>query len=998
MQLEKKLVEDWATEKLKERGWNYVESEKLNRLSFDEPLLVEDLKKKILEINRDTELTEEDLNAVVNKLKYAPTDQNGHKEILKYLKYGVPIKTEKERIVKYIQLFDYKNFQENDFVVTNQFKFVGRENIRLDILLIVNGIPLVNVECKNPYTDKRDYYDAYKQIKRYEKVAPELYKYIQIGVGFAEVVKYFPIVPWLNDVKQETWKWEGYKEDEAIFEMLKPETLLDILKNFIFVREFRGEMTKVIARYMQYRAANKIYQRVIDNLEGKTDKNKGLIWHWQGSGKTLTMIFSAHKLYFELGKPTIFFIVDRRDLERQFNEELSALDLNFGFEKIESINALREVLIYDDYRGKRGAFLTLIHKFNLDEEFLLGELEEKGEIKRRKDVICFLDEVHRSQYGRLAMKMKNVLQNSFFFGFTGTPISYADRDTYKQFGYISDEDKELYLDKYFMDEAEKDGFVVPIIYELRKEKIGLKDEDIEWYLEKVDAEDIGDEMELKQVKNEVRKRLNEIKVFLENPNEIAEICKDLANHFKENFDGKFKGLIVTGSRKACVRYKKFLDNYLPPEYSEVVMTFNQDDEEEIQEYRCKLIERFKINDTNEIIAQIIEKFRKEEYPKLLIVTDMLITGFDEPKLGVLYLHKLLKNHRLLQTIARVNRPYLEKVAGLIVDYVGIFKFIEKAFKFYLEKEEKSVKKEIKNKVEIFEEFLKILEEIKAIFDGLIGNFDRDVFEKALEMILKDEEIENKFVLLYKELRRWFEMLASDERMIKYLTDYKWLTALYERYKKITIKPDEKEKIEKFFDKTIKIIHELIEVKGIIPKIKPSVIDLNYIRSLKYSDLTEEEKTIGKLIALKHICALSSKNPVYKSIAERVKELIEKWQKDEIDYISLGIEVEKILNYIEEKEREKEKTKLNELEFGIKLTLENFEKIRKEESESIAKEIYKKIEPLLSSGWNKNPALLKEVSKKIREYLAEIKIKYNLAYEEFDKLFQEVFDFVSTHER
>jgi type I restriction enzyme R subunit len=997
-QLEKKLVEEWVIEKLKEKGWNYIEAEKLERLSFDEPLLVEDLKKKILEINKDIELTEDDLNAVISKLKYAPTDQSGHKEILNYLKYGVPIKTEKERIVKYIQLFDYKNFKNNDFIVTNQFKFVGKENIRLDILLIVNGVPLVNIECKNPYTDKKDYYDAYKQIKRYEKTAPELYKYIQIGIGFAEVVKYFPIVPWLDDVRQEVWKWEGCKEDEAIFEMLKPETLLDILKNFIFIREFRGEMTKVIARYMQYRAANKIYQRVIDNLEGKTDKNKGLIWHWQGSGKTLTMIFSAHKLYFELGKPTIFFIVDRRDLERQFNEELSALDLNFSFEKIESINALKEVLIYDDYRGKRGVFLTLIHKFNLDEEFLLGELEEKGEIKKRKDVICFLDEVHRSQYGRLAMKMKNVLQNAFFFGFTGTPISYADRDTYKQFGYISDEDKELYLDKYFMDEAEKDGFVVPIIYELRKEKIGLKDEDIEWYLEKVDAEDISDEMELKQVKDEVRKRLNEIKLFLENPKEIEEICKDLANHFKKNFDGKFKGLIVTGSRKACIRYKKSLDNYLPSEYSEVVMTFNQDDEEEIQEYRRKLIERFKINDVNEIIAQIIEKFRKEEYPKLLIVTDMLITGFDEPKLGVLYLHKLLKNHRLLQTIARVNRPYLEKVAGLIVDYVGIFKFIEKAFRFYLEKEEEGVKKEIKNKVEIFEEFLKILEEIKAIFDGLIGNFDRDVFEKALEMILKDEEIENKFVLLYKELRKWFEILASDERMIKYLTDYKWLTALYERYKKITMKADEKEKIEKFFDKTIKIIHELIEVKGIIPKIKPSVIDLNYIRSLQYSDLTEEEKTIGTLYALRHICVLSSKNPVYKSIAERVKELIEKWQKDEIDYISLGVEVEKILNYIEEKEREKEKTKLNELEFGIKLTLENFEKIRKEDSESIAKEIYKKIEPLLSSGWSKNPALLREVSGKIRGYLAEIRTKYNLTYEEFDKLYQEVFDFVSTYER
>jgi carbamoylphosphate synthase large subunit len=168
--------------------------------------------------------------------------------------------------------------------------------------------------------------------------------------------------------------------------------------------------------------------------------------------------------------------------------------------------------------------------------------------------------------------------------------------------------------------------------------------------------------------------------------------------------------------------------------------------------------------------------------------------------------------------------------------------------------------------------------------------------------------------------------------------------------------------------------------------------------LKYSDLTEEEKTIATLYALRHICVLISKNPVYKSIAERVKELIEKWQKDEIDYISLGIEIEKILAHIEEKEREKGETKLNELEFGIKLILENFEKIRKGESESIAKEIYKKIEQLLSPGWNKNPALLREVSRRIREYLAEIKTRYNLTYEEFDKLFQEVFDFVSTYER
>jgi len=994
--LEKRLVEDWAIEKLIEKGWNYVEAEKLNRPGFEEPLLIEDLKRKILEINRNIALTDEDLKKVINKLQTAFIDQNGHKDILRYFKYGVPIKTEKDKTVNHIQLFDYKNPKNNDFIVTNQFKFWGRENIRLDILLFINGIPLVNIECKNPYTDKTNYFDAFRQIKRYEKVAPELYKYVQIGIGFAEIVKYFPIVPWLDDVNQEIWRWEGYKDDEAIFAMLKPEVILDILKNFIFIREFRGEMTKVIARYMQYRTVNKIYQRVIDNLAGKTEKNKGLIWHWQGSGKTLTMIFSAHKLYFELGKPTIFFIVDRRDLERQFNDELSSLDLgNFEYEKIESISALREVLTYDDYRGKRGAFLTLIHKFNLDEEFILGELEEKGEIRKRKDIICFLDEVHRTQYGKLALKMKNILQNAFFFGFTGTPISYVDRNTYKAFGYIDEEEKELYLDKYFIDEAEKDGFIVPIIYELKKEKIRLKDEDLEWYLEQVDIEDIADEAEISLLEKEVQKRINEIKVILENPNEIEKVCQDLAKHYRENFDGKFKGLVVTGSRTACVRYKRILDKYLPPEYSEVVMTFGQSDNEEIQEYKNGLTKRFGINDTTEIIAQIIERFRKEEFPKLLIVTDMLITGFDEPKLGVLYLHKLLKNHRLLQTIARVNRPHDGKNAGLIVDYVGIFKFMEKAFKVYLDEEVKVIKKELKSKNDAFEEFLKNLKELKNLFGEYVGTFEKEAFDRALE-VLKSEEAENKFVNLYKSLRNWYEFLSTDERMIEYLKDYKWLSAVYEYYKKLKRPIIDEVKLEKYFKRTLEIIHELTEVSDFIKKTGPTIIDLNYIKTLKDSDLTEEQKTVGIVYALKYICALKEKNPIYKSIAEKVKELIKKWEESIIDVNFLKIEVEGLLNYIESKEKERKKTELSEQEFGIKLILENSQKINKDEVEKIAKEIYRKIEPLLFPGWNKNPLRIKEVRGEIRRYLAILKPKYTLTGEELDQLHNEIFELISNY--
>jgi len=991
MGLEKKLVEDWVIEKLKEIGWKYVEVRKLERISSDEPLLTDILKRKIVDINKDVELVEEDINLVINKLKSAFVDQNGHKEILKYFKYGIPIKTEKEKVVRYIQIFDYKNIDKNEFFFTNQYEFLGKEKIRLDILLFVNGVPLINIECKNPYTNKTNYYDAYKQIKRYEKIAPELYKYIQIGIGCAEKIKYFPIVPWLENVKQEIWRWEDKNEEEAIFEMLRPQILLDIIKNFIFVREFRGEMTKVIGRYMQFRATNKIYQRVIDNLNGKTDRNKGLIWHWQGSGKTLTMIFSAHKLYFELNKPTIMFIVDRKDLERQFFDELSSLDLNFTFEKIESIENLKDILTHDNYKGKRGVFLTLIHKFNLKEEFILDEIKKYKEITKRKDIICFLDEVHRTQYGILALKMKNILSNAFFFGFTGTPISYKDRDTYKKFGYI--DEKEFYLDKYFIDEAEKDGFVVPIIYELRKEEVNLKDVDLEWYFQQVEVDDISDIETEEHVQEYVKKRINEITAILENPKNIEFICQDISKHYKENFDGRFKGLIVTGSRKACVRFKNILDKYLPFQYSEIVMTFDKE-EEEVSEYKKKLVERFKINDTNEIVKRIIEKFQKEEYPKLLIVVDMLITGFDEPKLGVLYLYKILKNHRLLQTIARVNRPYFEKPAGLLVDYVGVFKYIKSAFKAYSEKDLETIEKRITDRKKAEERFKEIMENLESIFGNLLGNFERNSFDEGLK-ILKTKE--DEFVQLYKELRMWFEFLKSDwKEILQYLAKYKWLTSLYEYYKKLMIPDIDEAEIEKYFKKTIELIHELIEPTG-LKKLEPRVIDLNYIKNLKNSDLTETQKTIGILNALVHICTLKERNPIYKSIAEKVRALIEKWKREQIDILELSVSLNEILEYIEKKEKEKEETKLSDIEFGIKVVLEN--KINTEEKViiEIAKKIYEKIKENLYTNWNQNPGILKLVERKIREFLSEIKVKFDIPYDEYENLHKEIFEFVKEYE-
>lgn len=992
MQLEKQL-EEYVIENLKSRGWRYVEPSELARQG-SEVLLKEILIKKIKEINDGDYLTEEDVNEVLRKLEIEPCDQNGVSRILHYLKYGVDIKLEKLRIVKKIFLIDYENSEKNDFLVTNQLSVVDRERVRLDVVLFVNGIPLVNIELKKPYSARKDWSDAYRDIKYYEKTISEFYKYAQIGIAFATEVRYFPIVPWQEDVIKDVWRKDDLKEYEAIFEMLEPGNLIDIIRNFLFVKEAHGEMTKVICRYMQFRAANKIYQRVIDNLEGRTHKNKGLIWHWQGSGKTFTMIFACHKLYLKLGNPSIFFVVDRIDLEKQFNEEfLGKLKLNFEVERIESIEHLKEVLSWDYWGVKRGVFLTLLHKFNIDVELFEKVLGDK-KIVQRKDIICFFDEVHRGQYGVLKSKLKNILKSAFHFGFTGTPVAQIERNTFDEFSYPSE--GEFYLDRYFLDEAERDGYIVPIVYQPRLDDAYLKSEDIEWFLEQIDFEEVGDELIKEKIKEEVRNKINTITAFLENENRIAKIIPDIVKHFRENFDGKFKALIVTGSRLACVHYKRKLDELIPPEYSEVVMTFQSDKEEkpEILEYKNELRERFKNNDEKAIMKEIIDKFRGNEYPKILIVTDMLITGFDEPKLGVMYLDKLLKNHRLLQAVARVNRPFKDlKAAGLVVDYVGILKYLNKALKFY-SREEIRGSGGIIDKKQIFDEFKRLIEELKNIFEERnikVGDFGRENVDRAIEVLLSDENIGNTFENTYNKCSKIFETLGSFEEKIEFLVEYKWFSLVYEGYLKLSHKPLSLD-IEIYLERTKKLLQELIEFKDLEEITSPLLIDLNYIKQLKEKNLNEKEKAIAILNALdKLVITLGPKNPIYRLIRERVEKLIKEWRERKIDYRRLIEEENMILGWLEEMEKEKKQLNFDDAKYGIFLVLKGkLEDLGQEGILNIEKRIFSVIESLIATkGWQDNRALRQMVERSLREVLIELRSEYKWSYDDFAKLYEEV---------
>jgi len=295
---EKSIVEDYITDKLKEKGWKYIPGEALEREDYSEPLLINDFIRAIKKMNENLELSESDVNRVLAELKSKPASFEGPKHILRFLKQGIAIKLEKTRELKYINLLDQENPENNDFVVSNQVWFESsRGRIRPDIVLYVNGIPLVVIECKNPTDPGVSWGDAYKQVKDYENTVQELFKYAQFSIAAEATARYFPNVLGLKDVEACLWREEGFEDDlDATLEMLSKPTLIDLLVNFTFAREERGKSAKVLPRFMQYDAANLVYKREIDNLEGKEKKDSGLVWHWQGSGKTLAMIFDLNPI------------------------------------------------------------------------------------------------------------------------------------------------------------------------------------------------------------------------------------------------------------------------------------------------------------------------------------------------------------------------------------------------------------------------------------------------------------------------------------------------------------------------------------------------------------------------------------------------------------------------------------------------------------------------------------------------------------------------------
>jgi type I restriction enzyme R subunit len=635
--------------------------------------------------------------------------------------------------------------------------------------------------------------EGISQLYRYEKEIPWLFKYVQIGVVYTDVENSV-YMPMMRDWRgRERWfgKWRDFNGNYNILDLLERERLLDILRWFIFYKG-KEKKDKVIPRYNQYWATVKSVKRIVNYLEGHDARNRGLIWHWQGSGKTYIMFYIAYQFYrrFFEEDPIVFFIVDRKELQRQlydeFIKDIYAPYFQEYIKIVESIEGLKSIL--NEIKMKevsrlaigRGVYVVLIQKFRPE------ELKELLPIDKR-EILVLLDEAHRSQYGVLGATLDGILPNAIEFAFTGTPIMGYERNTFRRFAYPNR--GELFLDKYFISDSIKDGCTLPLVHRVVRETKGIKvsvsQDEIKDLLntwaknacEVGSLDDLVDEEDervfITVTKREIRQKLNKIRVFLENPKRLSLVAEYIADNVREDTeDFKFKAIVVVSSRLACVRIKRALDEALTKRYgeearkwSEVVMTYlSNEREEEIRNYLDELLSRWRgagdkvVKDWDEVNRIIQDSFKEKEEPRILIVTDMLITGFDCPKLKVMYLDKSLFEHKLLQAIARVNRPYktqnIIKEFGLIVDFMDLLDNVKETIVKYelldMEVYKKIFEESIHTSRDALGELKQLIDEIKQkLATGIdVGNHKVELnIDEIIELINKglDSQVYTKLI-------------------------------------------------------------------------------------------------------------------------------------------------------------------------------------------------------------------------------------------------------------
>lgn len=862
-----------------------------------------------------------------------------------------------------VRLIDLDDLAQNQYIVTQQYTYrAGPTERRADLVLLVNGLPLVLIEAKTPVKKCISWVDGAVQVHDdYEKFVPELfvcnvfsvategkaYRYGSIGL----LVKDWG--PWHLDGDGEDGQHHPLKSLRLSAEsMLRPHVVLDILGSFtLFATNKKKQRIKIICRYQQFEAANKIVERVLAGYP-----RKGLIWHFQGSGKSLLMVFAAQKLRMHAGlkNPTVLIVVDRIDLDSQITGTFTGADIP-NLEKADSREKLQQLLAQD----VRKIIITTIFKFG----------EATGSLNDRSNIIALVDEAHRTQEGDLGRKMREALPNASLFGLTGTPINRVDRNTFYAFG--ADEDEKGYMSRYGFEESIRDGATLQLHFEPRlidlhidKAALDAAYKDLTGGLSDLDKDNLA-------------KTAAKMAVLVKTPERIRKVCEDIVEHFQTKVEPNgFKGQIVTFDRESCLLFKAELDKLLPPEATDIVMSVQAADKKEHPEYA--LYDRSRDEE-----ERLLDRFRDPADPlKLIIVTAKLLTGFDAPILQAMYLDKPLRDHTLLQAICRVNRTYSEqKTYGLIVDYLGIFDDVAAALEF----DDQSVKQVVSNIQELKDKLPEAMQKCLAFFPGI----DRSVqgYEGliAAQQCLPNNEVRDNFAAEYSVLNKVWEALSPDAVLTPFETDYRWLSQVYQ-----SVQPSSghgKLLWHSLGAKTIELIHKNVHVNAVRDDLDTLVLDADLLEAVLSNPDPKKAKEIE--IKLKRRLRGKAGKPKFKQLSERLDALKDRFESGQINSVEF---LKQLLQIAKETlQAEKEVPPEEDEDRGKAALTELFNEVKTTDTPVVVERVVADIDEIVLlvrfPGWQGTQAGEREVKKALRKAL----FKYKLHADE--ELFEKAYSYI-----
>jgi type I restriction enzyme, R subunit len=814
---EQNTVEDFLRDRLARVrpgriAWTPRSGKDLNR-GEDDVLIISDVRSALLDLNPTIAAQPERVDEVLYKLQAILVSSSGggvvqgNEEFRAWLvgDRTMPFGPNGEHVD--VRFIDFTEPANNRFLVAQQVTFrQGQVSVRFDLVLFVNGIPLVVVEAKTPVRKAVTWVDGAIQVHDdYERnvarfFVPNAFSVATDGKELRFGAIRMPLLlwgPWRSD---DPGLIKLSEVEQAAAELLDPMTVLDIMRSFtVFATDKKHRKIKVIPRYQQYEVANAIVDRVLAGYP-----RKGLIWHFQGSGKSLLMVFAAQKLRLHptLRNPTVVIVIDRVDLDTQISATFHSHDIP-NLVGAGSRTQLQTLLNQD----VRKVVITTIHKFG----------EAKGVLNDRENIIVLVDEAHRTQEGDLGIAMREALPNAFLFGLTGTPINKRDHNTFWAFG--ADEDEKGYMSLYSFADSVRDGATLPLHFEARMLELRVDQHAINEAYHQLTGR-LTDEDQ-----DELAKRAANLGVLVKAPERVRRICEDIAEHYRENVEPNgFKAQVVVFDREACLLYKEQLDDLLGPEASAVVMS---SDKKSTQSWG-PLYEKWKshVERSKDDEEKLLDRFRDPGDPlKVLIVTSKLLTGFDAPILQTMYLDRPIRDHNLLQAICRTNRTYENKTHGLVVDYLGIFDDVAQALDF----DETAVQQVITNLTQLMDALPDAMQTCLDFFPGV----DRTVagYEGLLaaQNCLPDNDARDRFAESYSYLARHWEALSPDAVLAPYRSDYIWLTQVYESVQP----PGGQGKLlwHALGAKTVQLIQENVHVEVVRDDLDTLVMDADVLEGL-----------------------------------------------------------------------------------------------------------------------------------------------------------------------